>query len=354
MSILRPRLPAEWEPQSGVMLTWPHPETDWAPRLARALPVFVEIACAISRDEILLSVCRDRQHQAQVAALLREAGAHTEHLRFALADSNDSWARDHGAITVLTDKGPLLNDFVFDGWGGKFAAQHDTAINRELDRQRIFGQAPMVSHGLVLEGGAIETDGLGTLLATRSSVLNRNRNPDLQPADIEHLLHDNLGITRFLWLDHGELSGDDTDAHIDVLARFTDPGTIVYSSAPEGDADHPALAAMRTQLQGLRDRDGNPFRLRELPFAGVHLDADGRRLPAGYANFLVINQSVLLPTYGVPADAEAVALLEDCFPGRRVVPIDCRTIIEQNGSLHCLTMQFPSALQIHNAVDAVA
>jgi len=347
------RLPAEWEPQTGIMLTWPHADTDWADTLEQTVPVFVHIGSAISRDEVLLNICRDRKHQAEVAQLLKAAGARSEHLCFALADSNDSWARDHAAITSLGPDGAVLNDFVFDGWGGKFAADKDSAINRELDQQGIFGDTPMRSFDLVLEGGALETDGMGTLLATRSSVLDPRRNPQLSGSDIESLLRETFGFTRFLWLDHGELSGDDTDAHIDVLARFADPHTIVFSTAPPDDADHPALAAMAQQLQGLCDCDGNPYRLCPLPFPGVHLDADGRRLPASYANFLITNQSVLLPVYGVPADTEAAMLLDDCFPGRRIVPIDCRPIIAQNGSLHCLTMQFPAEVCIHTCVDAV-
>jgi agmatine/peptidylarginine deiminase len=336
------------------MLTWPHAGTDWAPRLPDVLPTFAHIATAISRDEPVLNICRDAQHQAQVAGLLRSAGARPQNLRFALVDSDDTWARDHAPITTLTPSGPCLNDFVFDGWGGKFAASRDNQINRELDRQGIFARTPMVSHSLVLEGGALETDGLGTLLATRSSVLDPARNPDANTADTEKLLRKTLGLNRFLWLDHGELSGDDTDAHIDILARFTDPHTIVYSAAPENDPDHAGLAAMCQQLRGFRDVDGNPYRLRELPFPGIHRDVSGRRLPAGYANFLITNQSVLVPLYGVPADAVALQLLDDCFPGRRVVPVDCRAIIEQNGSLHCLTMQFPAGVSITNAVDATA
>jgi agmatine/peptidylarginine deiminase len=349
-----PRLPAEWEPQSGVVLTWPHAGTDWAVRLPDVLPTFAQIATAISRDETVLNLCCDGQHQAEVAGLLRSAGARPHNLRFALVDSDDTWARDHAPITTLTADGPCLNDFIFGGWGGKFAAAQDNRINRELDRQGIFARTPMVSRQLVLEGGALETDGLGTLLATRSSVLDPARNPETSSADIEQFLRDTLGFTRFLWLDHGELSGDDTDAHIDILARFTDPHTIVFASAPENDPDHAGLAAMQQQLRGFRDIDGNPYRLRELPFPGVHQDAAGRRLPAGYANFLVTNQSVLVPVYGVAADTQALQLLDDCFPGRRVVPVDCRAIIEQNGSLHCLTMQFPAGVPITNAVDAIA
>lgn len=341
------RLPAEWEPQSGIMLTWPHPDTDWAPLLEEAEGVFVRIGTAVSETQQLLSVCRDQVHMAHVRGLLERAGAVPGNLCFALADSDDTWARDHAPITTLDSEGrPLLHDFVFDGWGRKFDATLDTRINRTLHAQGVFGDAGMRSHTLVLEGGALESDGAGTLLATRSSVLDRIRNPDWDVPQIEDHLREHLGIQRFLWLDHGELSGDDTDAHVDVLARFTDTGTIVYSTAPADDTDGPALAAMEDQLRGLRTAEGQPYRLRPLPFPGVHRDEDGRRLPASYANFLICNQVVLLPVYGVAADAEAVRVLQECLPGHAIKAIDCRTVIKQNGSLHCLTMQFPRAVKL--------
>jgi agmatine/peptidylarginine deiminase len=346
------RLPAEWEPQAGVMLTWPHAGTDWSETLDQTLPVFAQIGKAIAEDEILLNICRDAAHETQVRQLLGDIGAQTRNLRFAQSPSNDTWARDHAAITTLSDGEPILNDFVFDGWGKKYPASLDSAINRHIHRQGVFGSEQMVSHPLVLEGGAIETDGQGTLLATRSSVLDRVRNPELDAEEIEQLLREILGIKRFLWLDHGELSGDDTDAHIDILARFTDPHTIVYCAAPERDADHASLHAMYQQLRNFEDPAGRPYRLHALPFPGVLRDADGRRLSAGYANFLITNRSVLLPVFGVPADLQAEKLLADCFPGRRIVPIDCRAIIEQNGSLHCLTMQFPAAIPLNNAISA--
>jgi len=344
------RLPAEWESQAGVMLTWPHDRTDWAPTLDGALPIFARIASTISLDEPIINVCRDTTHQAHVASLLAEKHAHRPNLRFAISPSNDTWARDHAPITTLQDDQPVLNDFAFDGWGGKFPADLDNAINRQLDRQQVFDGTTMRTHALVLEGGAIESDGLGTLLATRSSVLSKKRNPDLSDGQVEDILRETLGIRRFLWLEHGEISGDDTDAHVDILARFVDPHTIVYSSAPPDDADHPGLQAMLDQLKTFRDPDGNPYRLVELPFPGVLRDSAGRRLSASYANFLIINSAVLVPVYGVEPDRQAISLLQDCFPERRIEPINCRGIIEQNGSLHCLTMQFPAKVPIRNAV----
>ena len=346
------RLPAEWEPQSGVMLTWPHADTDWADTLEQTLPVFQQIGVAISRDGILLSVCRDPAQQQAVEALLLAGGAVAQNLRFAIADNDDTWARDFGAISVLAGDSALLNDFQFDAWGGKFPAEADNRINRALAAQGCFGDTPLHTRTLVLEGGALETDGRGSLLATRSSVLDPQRNPGLSDADVEQQLRELLGIERFLWLDNGGLLGDDTDAHVDVLARFADQQTIIYSSAPEGDADHPRLQAMQRELESLRDAEGKPYRLRPLPFPGIHQDEDGRRLPASYANFLITNQSVLLPVYGVEQDQQAIEVLRECFPGRRIVPVDCRPIIRQNGSLHCLTMQFPAQVSLQNAAHS--
>lgn len=343
------RLPAEWEAQAGVMLTWPHEESDWGDRLEQVEQVFTNIAAAITREETLLCICRDQRHRKRIEALLGAAGVNRSRLCFGFAPSNDTWARDHGPLTTLDGKGlPLLHDFRFDGWGGKFPAAKDDAITRRLHDQGCFGDTPLESHPLVLEGGAIETDGLGTLLATRSSVLDPARNPGWDEAQITALLGDALGLQRFLWLDHGEITGDDTDAHIDVLARFIDPHTIVHATAPSGDRDHPALTAMARQLGSFRDRSGRPYRLIPLPFPGIHWDEDGRRLPASYANFLITNRSVLLPVYGAAGDLEAQRILQDCFPARTIVPIDCRSLIRQNGSLHCLTMQFPQAMPLCN------
>lgn len=346
------RLPAEWEPQSGVMLTWPHEYTDWKDDLDRVLPVFAGIGAAVSQYEKLLSVCRDEAHQARIAALLERAGAKTRNLRYATAPGNDTWARDHGPITVLADTLAVLNDYRFDGWGGKFDAELDNAITGELAKLGVFGSAAVKNQGWILEGGAIETDGNGTLMATRASVLDHRRNPGVEQSDIESHLRDALGIQRFLWLDHGHISGDDTDSHIDTLARFTNPDTIVYTTAPAGDRDHAALQAMADQLASFDTPDGDGYRLVPLPFPGIHMDGE-RRLPATYANFLIINQAVLLPVYGVPQDDEAIEVLADCLPGRTIVPIDCREIIPQNGSLHCLTMQFPAAVTLHDGRELI-
>lgn len=274
-------------------------------------------------------------------------------LLFAMAASDDTWARDHGPLTTLIDGRPQVHDFIFNGWGGKFDAALDTAISAVLAAQGVFAAAELLPHEFVLEGGAIETDGAGTLLATRSSVATQTRNPDLGLPAIEACLAATLGFERFLWLTHGDLSGDDTDGHIDTLARFADPATILYTTAPDGDKDAAGLSAMADELARMQTAGGKPYRLVPLPFPGIHRDEDGRRLPATYANFLIINDAVLLPVYGVAQDADAVAVMQRAFPGRDIVAIDCREIIRQNGSLHCLTMQFPAALPLHGTMESL-
>lgn len=342
------RLPAEWEPQSGVQLTWPHDGSDWADRLSVVEPVFTEIGVAISQRELLLVVCASTLHATHVRNLLLTGGANPAHLRLAIAPADDTWARDHGAISVERAGQMALLDFQFNGWGGKFAASQDNNITATLGAAGVFGMTNCQSLPFTLEGGAIETDGQGSLLSTRHSVITDTRNPGMDNAAVECLLREQLGIERFLWLEHGNLSGDDTDGHIDTLARFAGPETILYTTCDADDPDYHGLVAMADELTRLRRADGGAYQLVPLPSPGQHFDEDGRRLPATYANFLIINGAVLLPVYDVPNDQLAIGVLADAFPGRDIVPIDCRAIIAQNGSLHCLTMQFPAAVSLHN------
>jgi agmatine/peptidylarginine deiminase len=335
------RFPAEWEPQSGVMLTWPHEDTDWADQLDRVERLYAELAALIGRYEPVLNVCRDAEHAAAVGARIAAAGADAESQHFGIASSNDTWARDHGPIGVRTETGhPLLLDFRFNGWGGKFAADRDDRITGTLREGGLFGETPLEPVGLVLEGGAIETDGRGTLLAVTRTLVDPHRNPGLTRETIERILSERLGGQRFLWLEHGAISGDDTDGHIDTLVRFCAPDTLCYARCTdEKDADFGELHAMEQELRAFRDPQGNPYRLVPLPTPGPVLDDDGERLPAGYANFLLINGAVLVPTYDTPADAEALATLGRLFPERAVLPVDCLPLIRQGGSLHCISMQ---------------
>jgi agmatine deiminase len=344
----RTYLPPEWAPQSGVMLTWPHAHSDWAPILAEVEPVFVNIAQAVARFESVLIACYDESHRAHVATVLRAAGVPDARLRLAVAASNDTWARDHGPITVLCQGDATLLDFGFNGWGGKYAHDLDDRITRRLHAQDVFGDTPLETVDIVLEGGSIEVDGSGTLLTTERCLLAPTRNPTRTRAQIEKKLAELLGLTRFLWLKNGYLAGDDTDSHIDTLARLCDVNTIAYVTCDDPDDEHYAeLKAMEAELKAFRTPTGEPYRLAALPWPRAQYDDDGARMPATYANFLIINGAVLVPTYRDPADAAALACLRRCFPDREIVGIDCLPLVYQHGSLHCVTMQFPAGVLPH-------
>jgi len=335
----RRRLPAEWEPQSAIQLTFPHANTDWGPMLDQVLPCFVEIAETISRFQPVLIVCQDPE---ALRPLLKNAQA--EHLYFASADSNDTWARDHGGISVEQEDQILILDFVFNGWGLKFPADKDNLITRVLYNIGVLHGA-LQPGGLVLEGGGIESDGQGTLLTTTECMLSPNRNPHLNKAQLEKELQSLFGVGQVLWLHHGYLVGDDTDAHIDTLARFCNPTTIAYVRCSDPSDEHfDALQRMEAELKTFHTAAGTPYHLVPLPWPDACYDAEGQRLPATYANFLIINGAVLVPTYQVPQDAEALRIMQQLFPDRRILGIDCRSLILQHGSLHCVTMQYPAGV----------
>lgn len=336
------RLPAEWEAQDGVLLAWPHAESDWRDILPLVEPVFAAIAAAISKHERLLVVAPD---PAAIPAQIAAAGGRLEQVTLCPLPTNDTWSRDFGPMTVLDNGQPLLLDFGFNGWGLKFAACHDNQVTRHLWEAGLFGQVAREAIGLILEGGSIESDGCGTLLTTRECLLNPNRNPHLTQADIEHELHRLFGSNHCLWLEHGYLAGDDTDSHIDTLARLCPEDTILHVRCDDVQDEHyGALVAMEEELKHARTRSGRPFRLLPLPWPQACFDDDGQRLPATYANFLIINGAVLVPTYHDPADAQALAVIGEAFPGREIIGINCRPLILQHGSLHCVTMQLPQGV----------
>ena len=338
-------LPAEWAPQSGVMLTWPHTQSDWAANLEAVERVYLQLAQAICPRELLLLVCHDRDHQQHVQHVLSAAGISQSQIRFARQTSNDSWARDHGPICVSENGQPRLLDFQFNGWGGKYPHDLDNRITAGLHAAGYFGAVPLDSLELVLEGGSIDSDGEGSLLTTRACLGHPGRNPRLSISEIEQQLKHLLGVERILWLQHGELAGDDTDSHVDMLARFCNPRTIAHSACTDPNDEHfVALSAMQQELAAMRRPDGQAYELVALPIPQSIYNKEGQRLPASYANFLIINGAVLVPQYGEEADAVALARLTACFPSRDVMGIDCRAVIEQFGSLHCLTMQLPEGV----------
>ena len=304
---------AEWEPQSMVQLTWPHKDTDWAPILPEITAVYEEMAREIAKREPLLIVTPEE------------------------FISNDTWARDHGFITVEDHGELVLLDFCFNGWGEKFEAALDNAINRHLYDQGLVRGTYEDHLDFVLEGGSIESDGKGTVFTTTCCLMAPHRNQPLTQAQIEDRLKQYLGAERIVWINHGSLIGDDTDGHIDTLVRICPNDTLLYIGA---DTDHPDLLTMEEELRTLRTLDGRPYRLLRLPLPRPIYDGDDR-LPATYANYLVINGAVLVPTYAQPdLDAEALRTIALAYPDRDIVPINCCPVIRQHGSLHCCTMQY--------------
>lgn len=336
------RLPAEWEAQDGVLLAWPHQSTDWKPVLSEVEPVFDTIAREISRAEKVLIVTPE---SARIRERLINAGANIGNTLICEIDTNDTWARDFGPITVLTDGEPTLLNFGFNGWGLKFPAFLDNCITSRLYALGAFNGIPLETMGLILEGGSIESDGKGTILTTAECLLNPNRNPHLSREEIEDELKFSLGADRLLWLENGYLAGDDTDSHIDTLARLGPEDTIVYVACDDPEDEHfESLMAMKDELATFLTKEGKPYRLLSLPWPEARYDEEGNRLPATYANFLVINGAVLVPTYQDSSDAAALEVIGKAFPDRKVIGIDCLPLIQQHGSLHCVTMQLPKGV----------
>ena len=338
------RFPAEWEPQWGVQLTWPHAATDWAPMLDEICATYKEIAREIARREHLLIIVPEGESPSDLTSRLSARAEDACHqLRVRNFKSNDTWARDHGFITLTDDHSHRrLLDFRFNGWGEKFPAELDNALNRRLyDNGAIEGEY-VDCLDFVLEGGSIESDGKGSVFTTTGCLLAPHRNQPMTKEQIEERLKRELHAERILWIDHGNLTGDDTDGHIDTLVRVCPNDTLLYVGCDDTeDEQYEELRLMEAQLRTFRTIDGKPYRLMKLPMPRPIYE-DGDRLPATYANFLVINGAVLCPTYAQPdLDAEALHIIGEAFPDREIVGIDCRSIIKQHGSLHCCTMQFP-------------
>lgn len=330
--------PAEWYPQSAVQLTWPHEETDWAPILSEVIPCFVAIAKEIMKREKLLIVCPDEQEVRDVLGDIDES-----RVIFREMETNDTWARDHGGISVFDGGVKVVYDFTFNGWGMKFAAGKDNLITRRLSQSDTFADDVVVTNmqPFVLEGGSLESDGKGTLLTTAECLLSPNRNEYLERLQIEQYLKDVFGFERVLWLENGYLAGDDTDSHIDTLARFCSEDTIAYVKCTDEDDEHyEELLRMEEELMTFKQVDGQPYNLIALPMAD-EVVWEGDRLPATYANFLIMNGAVLVPYYNSPKDKMAKAALQKAFPDREIIGINCLPLIKQHGSLHCVTMQYP-------------
>jgi agmatine deiminase len=332
--------PSEWAAQSAIQFTFPHEDSDWQPMMDVVVPCFARLIEAVTKYQKAIVICKN---SVETAKILR--GANLKNLQLIELESNDTWARDHGGITVFEDGKPILLDFMFNGWGLKFAAHHDNLLTQKIFDLGVFHVEKIEKAGIVLEGGGVESDGEGTLMTTSECLLSPNRNPHLSKKDIEKRLKKLFGVSRILWLNNGYLAGDDTDSHIDTLARFCDAHTICYVQCLDKKDEHyKALKAMEKELKSFKKADGTPYNLVPLPMTDAIFDEDGERLPATYANFLIINGAVLVPTYGVKQDEKALEILRGCFPDREIVGLDCRPLIYQHGSLHCVTMQFPEGV----------
>lgn len=341
------RFPPEWAEQSAVLIAWPYGKGDFSPWLEEVEATYESIAFHIASRQKIIIACQDAEHRRLVESRLKARAVDLGNVIVVDIPYNDVWVRDTAPLTIETALGPKLLDFRFNGWGNKYEHGADARLASNLHNTGALGQTPMAAVDFVLEGGSLETDGAGTLLTTTYCLLNPNRNPSFNQAQIEEQLKTAFGLNRILWLAHGHAEGDDTDAHVDTLARFCDKDTIAYTACddPE-DSDYAGLKAMEDDLKALRTVEGKPYKLVPLPIPKPIYSEEGDRLPATYANFLIINGAVLVPVYGDPADETALQRIQACFPDRDMVRIESTPLIRQYGSIHCMSMQFPKSVSV--------
>ncbi|MDR3346990.1 MAG: agmatine deiminase family protein, partial [Helicobacteraceae bacterium] len=316
-------------------------KSDWREYLDEALLFYAALLRAITRYEKALLICQDTNAANH---WLKSVHIPADRLRIFECETNDTWARDFGFLSVEDNGKTLLMNFEFNGWGLKFAANHDNQINARLDESGIFAPAAMQKNNWILEGGSVESDGKGTIMTTSNCLFAPNRNNAIDRAFFEDVFRRDLGANRIVWIENGHLENDDTDAHIDTLARFCDDETIAFVVCDDKrDTHYEPLAKMKEEILALKRTDGSSYRFVELPMvAPLYYEND--RLPASYANFLIINQAVIAPIYGVHTDRKALDMLQRAFPNRVIVPIRSEVVVRQHGSVHCLTMQIPATI----------
>lgn len=332
-------LRAEWEEQRAVLVGFPHKKSDWKPLLKEAQKCMIEFIKQIAEFESVW-VCVDPRDKDAKKTLLKACKKEVKNgaLRIFDVRSNDIWARDFAPLTIRKNRQNLLMNFGFNGWGLKFAAHYDNAINSSLYAMGVFEN--LHTQALILEGGSIDSNGAGIALTTTTCLLEKNRNPHLNKQEIESTLLHTLGLKKILWVESGFLRGDDTDSHIDMLARFVDERTIAYLKCEDRDDEHyEALREMECELRGFSNLEGKAFRLVPLPFPKP-IYYKKERLPASYANFLFVNGGLIVPIYGDKKnDKKALNILREALPNRRVVGVEATTLIKWHGSLHCASMQ---------------
>lgn len=336
------RFIAEWEECRAILMALPHSDSDWDYILDEALEQYHRLIKAFTdADETVMLLCQDAK---QAKNLLSDVSH--DRVIFIEADYNDTWTRDYGFLSLETANGIKALDFGFNGWGLKFASDKDNLINLYLNDSDMLNDGVYVNNrDFTLEGGSVETDGKGTILTTSRCLCSPNRNGGKTKEEAEALLRERLGATKVLWLDHGALAGDDTDSHIDTLARLTPDDTIVYVGCKDkADCHFCELQAMKEEIEKISAETGK-YSLVELPLPSAIYDENEERLPATYANWLVTERNLFVPTYNQPEnDALAMGILKSIFIDKNVIGVDCTTLIKQHGSLHCATMQVPSGI----------
>lgn len=343
-------MPAEWEPHEATILTWPHDDQHWPGRFEHIPAIWARMVKELEAGEDVHVLIHDDATEENATAEMKKANVQGDRVHLHRIPNNSSWARDNGPIVVKSAAGErLFLDWIFNAWGGQWDAALDDQIPTRLAHDL---QQPVCDVPMVLEGGSIDVNGKGTLMTTENCLLNPNRNPNLTKKQIEQQLKDQLGVTNILWLGEG-IQGDDTSGHVDDLARFVGPSTVVtiINDDPH-DPDHQPLKENYERLQTMKDQDGNPLtvipihqpkpvRVQGQPTKLAPVGPEGFRIPASYANFYIANSCVLLPVWGDPNDAVAADILQQYFPDRRIVPIDSRELTWGFGSFHCVTQQIP-------------
>ncbi|MCG8669915.1 MAG: agmatine deiminase family protein [Pseudomonadales bacterium] len=334
------RFLAEWHHQEAVMIAWPHESTDWAPWLQDIESTYIELTQAICGNAKVLILCKSEEHQAHIGQLL--PAVVLRQVIFFPCNYNDTWCRDFGPISLGANSLASMKSFQFTGWGNKYDANEDNQVNSKLAQAGAL-QCPLEEIAFDLEGGGIETDGEGTLLTTVACLMAGNRNIELSQSEVEEKLKSYLGVSRVIWFQHGALLGDDTDSHIDNLVRFADTETLIYASCRNPKDPHfETLKAMESEVLNLKTVSGKPYQCIDLEIPEAILDETGSRLPASYVNFLIVNESVIVPTFDSPMDSIALDKLTNAFPNKAIIDLNGRHLIKQFGGPHCATMQLPS------------
>ena len=332
-------MPAEWEEHEAIWLAWPH-DPDTFPEMEKAEEVYVNIISAIHESEDVNLVVKDEEMKKRVLAKLKDRKVNEKKIHLYLFEYADVWFRDYGPIFLKKGNRLAMTHWTFNAWGGKYEPLMKDTRMPSFIRKKI--DLPYFRIPMVLEGGSIDINGKGTLLTTRQCLLNRNRNPELTKEEIETRLKENLGVTNIIWLNEG-VEGDDTDGHVDDIARFVNPSTIVCAYEEDHkDGNHSLLKENYQSLRRAKDQDGNKFNVIKLPMPGM-VEWEGKRLPASYANFYIGNKVVLAPVFSHKNDRKALEILQDAFPERKVIGIECTNLVVGLGTIHCISQQQPRA-----------